>query len=66
MTYTERKEKEKHLLYLIEHNRLYCLKKVASDYECSKRTIKRMLNNLRQEGYNIIYCRLSNKYILKK
>lgn len=66
MTYAERKEKEKHLLYLIEHNRLHCLKKMASDYDCSKRTIKRMLANLREEGYNIVYSRVSNKYVIKK
>lgn len=66
MTYSERKEKESHLLYLIEHKRLSSLEKVANDYDCSKRTIKRMLNSLRIEGYNIIYCRKSNKYLLEK
>lgn len=66
MTYAERKEKESHLLYLIEHKRLSSLEKVANDYECSKRTIKRMLNSLREEGYHIIYCRKSNKYLLEK
>lgn len=66
MTYPERKEKEKHLLYLIEEKRLYDLEKVANDYECSIRTIKRMLENLRNEGKTIVYCRKSNKYLLKK
>ncbi|WP_147677883.1 hypothetical protein [Algibacter pacificus] len=66
MTYPERKEKEKHLLYLIEQKRLYDLEKVAEDYDCSIRTIKRMLENLRNEGKTITYCRKSNKYILKK
>lgn len=66
MTYSERKEKEKHLLYLIEQKRLIELEKVADDYECSVRTIKRMLSNLRNEGKTITYCRKSNKYLLKK
>lgn len=66
MTYSERKEKEKHLLYLIEHKRLYSLEKVASDYECSVRTVKRMLTNLREEGYAITYCRKKNNYFIKK
>ncbi|MDQ6527677.1 HTH domain-containing protein [Flavobacterium sp. LHD-85] len=65
MTYSERKEKEIHLLYLMEHKRLYSLEKVANDYGCSVRTIKRILTTLRNEGYNITYCRKSNKYILK-
>lgn len=65
MTYSERKEKEKHLLYLIEHKRLHSLEKVANDYECSVRTVKRMLANLRGEGYDITYCRKDNKYLIK-
>ncbi len=66
MTYSERKIKEKHLLYLIEHKRLYSLDKVANDYECSVRTVKRMLNNLREEGFDIIYCRKSSIYYIKQ
>ncbi|WP_434035523.1 hypothetical protein [Formosa sp. 4Alg 33] len=66
MTYLEKKEKEKHLLYLIEQNRLICLKKVANDYECSLRTIERMLEDLRKQGYDIVFCRKSKKYFIKK
>jgi predicted DNA-binding transcriptional regulator YafY len=66
MTYSERKEKENYLLYLIEHKRLTDLGKVANDFECSVRTIKRMLSTLRNEGKPITYCRKSNKYLLKK
>jgi len=66
MTYQEKKEKESHLLYLIEQQRLVNLEKVANDYECSIRTIKRMLSNLRNEGYNICYCRKTCRYFLKK
>lgn len=65
MTYSEKKEKENHLLYLIENKRLCSLEKVANDYECSVRTLKRMITNLRYEGHNIIYCRQNNKYLLK-
>jgi predicted DNA-binding transcriptional regulator YafY len=66
MTYSERKQKENHLLYLIKNERLYSLEKVASDYQCSVRTLKRMLNNLREEGYDIAYCRKKNNYFIKK
>lgn len=66
MTYIERKEKEKHLLYLIEHERLISLERVANDYNCSTRTLKRMIQNLRKEGYNIYYCRATKKYNVKK
>ena len=66
MTYQERKEKEKHLLYLIEHKRLCSLEKVANDFECSVRTIKRMIESLRNEDKNIRFCRKINKYFLEK
>jgi predicted DNA-binding transcriptional regulator YafY len=66
MTYSERKQKENHLLYLIKNERLYSLEKVASDYQCSVRTLKRMLNDLREEGYDISYCRKKNNYFIKK
>ncbi|WP_111310032.1 helix-turn-helix domain-containing protein [Confluentibacter sediminis] len=65
MTYSERKEKEAHLLYLIEHKRLSNLEKIANDYGCSVRTVERMLKELREEGYNISFCRKSNKYLIK-
>ena len=65
MTYSERKEKEKHLLYLIEHNRLFSLKNVANDFDCSVRTVERMLASLREEGLNIIYCRKTNKFFIE-
>lgn len=65
MTYKERKEKEKYLLYLIEQKRLTTLEKVANDFHCSQRTVKRMLSGLREEGYNICYCRGKCKYYIE-
>lgn len=65
MTYLERKEKEKHLLYLIKKGSLISLEKVANDYNCSKRTIERMLKELREEGHNILFCRINNRYFIE-
>ncbi|GAA3557894.1 hypothetical protein GCM10022395_06470 [Snuella lapsa] len=65
MTYTERKEKEKYLLYLIEQGRLYSLELVADDFGCSIRTLKRFVSHLREEGNNIKYCRKKNKYFIE-
>jgi DNA invertase Pin-like site-specific DNA recombinase len=50
MTYLERKKKEEYLLYLIEKERFYSLEKIAENYGCSVRTVKRMIFNLRDEG----------------
>ncbi len=66
MTYSERKQKEKYLLYLIQHNRLISLENLANDFDCSVRTLKRMIANLREEGYSIVYCRIEFKYYIFK
>lgn len=65
MTYNERKEKEKYLLYLLEENRLNSLENVAIKFNCSTRTVKRMIASLREEGYDIYYCRARYKYYIK-
>ena len=66
MTYKERKEKEAYLLYLIEKGRLSSLEKVSDKFGCSKRTIRRMISNLREEGNTIYYCRVKHEYFMKK
>jgi DeoR/GlpR family transcriptional regulator of sugar metabolism len=66
MTFNERKEKLSYLLYLLEHNRLCALDCVAEKLNCSEKTIRRMLNDLRNEGYIIGYDRLNKKYFLEK
>lgn len=65
MTYRERKEKEEHLLCLIEKGWLHSLVKVAKDFDCSVRTINRILQDLRDEGHEIQYCKTRTKYFLK-
>ncbi|MBG7631275.1 MAG: hypothetical protein IZT56_12705, partial [Bacteroidetes bacterium] len=50
MTYRERKEKEQHLLCLIKKEWLISLEKIAVDFNCSERTLKRMLFSLREDG----------------
>lgn len=65
MTYSERREKEKYLLYLIENNRLISLENTAYNFDCSIRTIKRMIASLREEGHSISYCRVKCNYFLQ-
>jgi biotin operon repressor len=66
MTYTERKKKEEYLLYLIKQQRLTSLEETAHNLGCSERTVRRMINDLRGEGHQIIFCRKNNKYLIKK
>jgi len=66
MTYSERKNNLDYLLYLLEQNRLCSLDCVARKLNCSEKTIRRMLNDLRKEGHIIGYDRLNKKYFLEK
>lgn len=66
MKYHEKKENEKYLLYLIQQQRLISLEKLAENFNCSIRTVKRMISDLRNEGYDIRYCRIRNYYFIKK
>jgi predicted DNA-binding transcriptional regulator YafY len=55
-----------YILELIQKNRLRSLQSVADKFDCSTRTIKRMLNHLRDRGHDIQYDRLQKKYFIKK
>lgn len=66
MTYRERKEKLEYLLDRIEKGWCYDLAIAAEKFSCSKRTVERMLNDLRAEGYSIKYCRKINRYFIEK
>ncbi|HVX00183.1 MAG TPA: HTH domain-containing protein [Candidatus Babeliaceae bacterium] len=55
-----------YILELIEKQRLRSIGDVAKRFECSNRTVKRMLTHLREQGHDIQYDRLQKKFILKK
>jgi len=62
MNFLERKEKLDYLLEMIEKERLISLKQAAEKFECSKRTIKRMISDLRNMGYDITYCKRRKRF----
>ena len=60
---------EKRLLYileLIEKNRFGSLEGVSKRFGCSSRTLKRMINLLREKGHPITYDRRKKKYFIDK
>ena len=63
MNLKEKKEKLIYLLELIEKGRCTSLSEMAKRFDCSKRTIKRMVAILREEGNNIRYCQKNRKFI---
>ena len=64
MTFIERKQKMEYLLYLIANGRCLSLKEISEKFECSERTIKRMVSCLKEEGNPVKYCKKLKKYIL--
>ncbi len=66
MTYKERKQKMEYLLERIEKNWCHNLALFATKSNCSKRTVERMLSDLREEGHDIRYCRIQNRYFIDK
>ncbi len=59
LTYSERMD---YLLEMIQKGRLLSLGEAADKFECSERTIKRMLCNLRMKGHEIKYCKRNRKF----
>jgi predicted DNA-binding transcriptional regulator YafY len=60
---------EKRLGYIVElitKNRFRSIEAVATRFSCSTRTVKRMINHLRDRGHDIRYDRLEKKYFIKK
>lgn len=55
-----------YLLELIEKQRFRSIAELAARFECSNRTVKRMLAHLRDQGHEIRYDRLQKKFLIKK
>jgi DeoR/GlpR family transcriptional regulator of sugar metabolism len=60
-TYSQRLE---YLKELIEEDRLCSPTEVASRFDCSERTVRKMINDLGDTGLNIKYSRKNFKYFL--
>lgn len=61
-TYWKRLE---YLLELIEKGRLSSPGDLVEKFECSERTIRKMINDLRRKGYTIKYSKHSSKYFIE-
>ena len=66
MDYLSYEKRLAYILELIEKNRFRSLVNVAKGFDCSTRTVKRMIAHLRETGNDIRYDRLNKKYYLKK
>jgi predicted DNA-binding transcriptional regulator YafY len=64
MNYIHKKERLEYLLELIEKGKCFSVMQVSLKFNCSGKTVERMIEELRYMGHEIIYCRKSNKYKL--
>jgi biotin operon repressor len=66
MDYRSYEKRLEYVLELITKNRFRSLEGIAAKFSCSTRTVKRMLNHLRDQGHDIRYDRQQKKYFIKK
>jgi len=65
MRFIERKKKLEYLLYFIEKGRMLSVNQIAKKYNCSDRTVKRMISELKEEGYKVKYSQSLGKFIIE-
>ncbi|RVT99735.1 hypothetical protein EOD41_14925 [Mucilaginibacter limnophilus] len=64
MNFRTYEERLQYLLELIGKKRLRDIAGVAERFDCSIRTVKRMLAYLREKGHDIRYDRLEKRYFI--
>ena len=65
MDYNTYSKRLMYLLEIINKGQCFSLKQIATKFDCSERTIKRMIAQLRKDGYVIDYCYSQKKFIRK-
>ncbi len=53
-----------YLFEMIRKGRLQSPKELEIKFNCSERTIRRMINHLRDLGIEVEYCRKKKKYLI--
>jgi DeoR/GlpR family transcriptional regulator of sugar metabolism len=66
MDYRSYEKRLEYILEMITKNRFRSSEDAAAKFGCSTRTVKRMLNHLRDQGHDIRFDRLQKKYFIKK
>ena len=66
MDYRSYEIRLRYVLELIEKSRFGSPESAAKRFSISSRTVKRMLNHLRDQGHDIRYDRKTKKYFINK
>ncbi|WP_421889851.1 HTH domain-containing protein [Marinoscillum sp.] len=64
MDFFQYSERLDYIYNLIEKEQLASPVQLASKFECSERTVRKMINDLRRKGHSIKYSRSCSKYYL--
>lgn len=64
MDYLQYEQRLSYLTELASKGRLLSLSQVASRFDCSERTVKRMISHLRTKGISIKYSRTLKKFTI--
>jgi biotin operon repressor len=65
MDYLSYYKRLQYLKSLIEKGNIHSPKDLIEKFNCSEKTIRNMINRLREDGTKIIYCKKAKKYIIE-
>ena len=65
MTYLEYNKKVEQLLEKIKSGNAKSPLLISEEFDCSERTVRRMINYLRDTGYTINYCKKNKIYYVE-
>jgi biotin operon repressor len=66
MNHASYSERLDYLLELIETGSACSPVQLAKKFNCCEKTARNLINTLREKGYDINYCRYTQKYFLRK
>lgn len=64
MNYFTYQKRLDYLLELIQNGQVQSPNDLTYKFDCTERTIRNMINHLRDMGYDIKYCRKNFRYVL--
>ena len=64
MSYRDFEKRRKHLLYMASKKMLISVEQAALKFDCHKRTVQRILDGLRDDGYDIRYDKNLGRFVI--
>lgn len=64
MDYITYRKRSEYVLDLIAKGRLLSPKQLTDQFDCSERTVRRIIENLKLQGHTISYCKKTQRYTM--